>query len=425
MKRTYITALLALTTLLGLTLSLACQAQKQPGIIIPPSNLSTGLGGQKVGRTFLMINLNKPKIGKHQDAAGNFPYGYAPYDLWAAYNIPDYGGGGAGGAIAVVDAYHYPTALNDFNVYAQTFGLPLEPSSNPTASTNRVFQVVYANGRPPLDNGGWNVEAALDIEISHAMAPHAKVYLVEARSQYFSDLFAAVRTAASLPGVRQVSMSWGVGEAYEEVLYDLYFQVPGVVFVASTGDSGSGTQYPSASPYVVAAGGTSLYLDANDNRLGEIAWSGSGGGPSLFEPIPNYQVNGGLAGVFIDPFGTDTQFLSRGVPDVSLDADPNTGVAVFVSTPQESIPIGTYWIVVGGTSLAAPGLAGIINNNASFYGAFDSTNAELNWVYGLYNSPHYGWAYHDITVGFTGYFNAVPGWDFTTGVGTPNGFGSL
>src|SRR5205823_6185722 len=115
-------------------------------------------------------------------------------------------GAGGSGVIAIVDAYDYPTALNDFNVFSRQFGLPVETSSSATASTNQVFQVVYASGRKPRTNGGWAQEAALDIEWAHAMAPNAKIVLVEAASNSFANLFNAVDVASSIAGVKEVSM---------------------------------------------------------------------------------------------------------------------------------------------------------------------------------------------------------------------------
>jgi len=122
--------------------------------------------------------------------------------------------------------------------------------------------VVYAGGSaPPVDpTGGWELEEALDIEYAHAMAPHARLYLVEAASNYDSDLFAAIQVANNLVvcgrtsscplgsrGRGEVSMSWGGGEFPQEASLDGYFTAPGVVYFAAAGDY-PGVIYPCASP---------------------------------------------------------------------------------------------------------------------------------------------------------------------------------
>lgn len=127
-------------------------------------------------------------------------------------NLPSAGSG----VIVIVDAFDYPTALKDFNVFASQFGLPQEPSTDPFDPNNQVFQVVYANGSRPRSNCGWAQEAALDIEWAHAMAPNAKIVLVEAATNSFTNLFRAVDVASSIAGAREVSMSWGGSEFSSE-----------------------------------------------------------------------------------------------------------------------------------------------------------------------------------------------------------------
>src|SRR5215510_6802122 len=134
------------------------------------------------------------------------PTGKTPSDIRTAYNLPSTGGAGT---IAIVDAFDYPTAVNDFNTFSSQFGLPTETGDG------SVFQVVYPKGRP-RQNCGWAQESALDIEWAHAMAPNAKIVLVLARSNSFADLFQAVNVAETLPGVAQISMSWGGGEFSSE-----------------------------------------------------------------------------------------------------------------------------------------------------------------------------------------------------------------
>lgn len=194
-------------------------------------------------------------------------------------------------------------------------------------------------------------------------------------------------------------MSWGASEFAGETTYDSYFVKPGVVFVASAGDS-PGTEYPSVSVNVVSAGGTSTGRNpVTGNFIQENAWQVTGGGISAYEPRPSYQnAIGSLVGTH------------RGVPDIAFDADPSTGVWV--------LNYGR-WYIVGGTSVSAPALAGIINASGKFN---TSSNAELAQLYSGIGSVNF----HDVAAGncgpYAGY-QSTGGWDFCTGVGTPLGYG--
>jgi len=331
-----------------------------------------------------------------------------PATLRSAYNLPATATGGSN-AIALVDAYHYPTALADFNAFSSYFGLPQETSTVATAANSR-FQVVYAPGSQPESGGNyiasWNMEAALDIEYAHAMAPGAKIYLVEAASDSNSDLDYAVQVAATLPGVKEVSMSWGGGESsYEAIYYDPVFTASGVVYLASSGDSSDEMEYPAASPNVVSCGGTSVNRNVNGAFLSETAWNETGCGPSAYEPRPSYQ--NGVASVV----GT-----KRGVCDFSFDANPNTGVYVYDSTPLWG---EAGWWILGGTSVASPSLAGVLNLAASSGNGFAAnTAAEQARIYGSLGKAN---AFRDITSGTDGRYSCKVGYDFITGVGSPNG----
>lgn len=305
---------------------------------------------------------------------------------------------GGANAIALVDAFDYPTAEADLDYFSAQFGLP-----------KARFRVVYATGTQPAQDptGNWELEEALDIEWSHAMAPHAKIFLVEAASNSFGDLLTAEIVAADLvrkAGGGEVSNSWGGGEFPEEVLYDAYFATPGVVYFASTGDA-PGVIWPSTSPNVVAAGGTSISRNPfTGSFLAETAWTETGGGVSEFEPRPSYQ--DGIASII----GT-----ARGVPDLSFDSNPDTGVWVYDTVPFEGF-IG--WWILGGTSVASPSLAGIVNSAGDFH---HSSHGELREIYKNLGNPH---AFNDTTLGYcgpyAGYF-VSSGWDPCTGVGSVNG----
>src|SRR6476646_4086761 len=306
---------------------------------------------------------------------------------------------GGFGAIAVVVAFHDPTALADLQTFSAQFGL-----------TAPNLTVVFASGTKPAQDpsGGWELEAALDLEWAHAMAPGAKLFLVEARSSSLSDLLTAERVAGNLvsgAGGGEVSNSWGSDEFAGETSFDPSFTTPGVVYFASSGDQ-PGVQYPAASPNVVAAGGTTTaHNPLTANFLSERAWDLAGGGSSAFESRPFYQ------DVIQSIVGT-----KRGVPDLSFDSNPVTGAWVFDSTPVQGG--GSGWFIVGGTSLASPALAGIVNAAGNKLG---SSQAELSLIYSNLSITT---DFNDISSGFCGPtagLSSKLGWDFCTGVGSVKG----
>ena len=330
--------------------------------------------------------------------------GMNPTQIRSFYKLPPTGGQGV---IAIVDAYDYPVALADFNTFASQYGLPLETSSNPTAASNQVFQVVYASGTQPPQDTDWNQEAALDIEWAHALAPLAKIVLVEAASNGFSDLFLAVAKAAALPGVQEISMSWGSSEFSGEASFDATFNLAGPAFFASTGDQDFAS-YPACSAYVVGVGGTSVATSSTGAWTGESAWYYGGGGPSLYEAKPSWQTGVTMSGT------------TRGIPDLSADADPNTGVSIYDSVMDSKGNVG--WMVFGGTSVSSPCMAAMVNVTG---GTFTSTTQLLTNIYNYTQDSPY--AFRDITAGTAGALNypAGPGWDYATGVGAPQGGGSF
>jgi subtilase family serine protease len=332
-------------------------------------------------------------------------------------NVASSNPNGGGRAIAIVDAYDDPNASGDLAAFSAQFGV----------ATPSTFTVVYAPfggvtpgsctgvaSEPPVDpTGGWEVEESLDIEWAHAMAPEATLYLVEAQSSSFADLLCAVTVASNLVQAAkggEVSMSWGGTEWPTETSFDPVFTTPSVVYFAAAGDS-PGVIYPSASPNVVSAGGTSLDTNpVTGNFIVETVWQDAGSGPSAYESRPTYQK------VIRRIVGSQ-----RGTPDLAADANPYTGVWVldnFVSPDYglfcEATPC---WLVVGGTSVATPMWAGIVNAAGSFSA---STNAELSMLYRDKDQD-----FTDITLGscgpYIGYF-ALPGWDFCSGLGSPNSY---
>jgi hypothetical protein len=303
--------------------------------------------------------------------------GYNVNQIRTAYGLPF--SGGAGVTIAIIIAYDTPTIWTDLTQFSIQNNLPLPNDQN--------FEVHKMSNTITVDSG-WSQEACLDVEWAHAIAPDAKILLVESVNAYSPNMFAAVQYATSRPDVSVVSMSWGSNETRGETANDVYFSDPDVAFFAASGDDGSVVMYPSCSPYVVAVGGTTLNLDSYGNVISETAWSGSGGGVSQYENIPTYQSSYGL---------TSTK---RCVPDVAYNADKNTGVQVYCNG---------HWWIVGGTSAGAPQWAAIHALGAS---------AKLSNLYDKAKTSSATY-FRDITSGATSKYTAKAGYDYVTGLGSP------
>jgi hypothetical protein len=324
------------------------------------------------------------------------PAGYGPTDLRSAYGIGQTLSSPA--TVAVVDAYDDPNAAADLAVYRSTYGLP------PCTVANGCFRKVDQTGGthyPPGDPG-WAGEISLDLDMVSAVCPGCSILLVEANTADLADLGASVNKAVAL-GARFVSNSYGGGEDSSDPSADAaYFNHPGVAITASAGDSGYGVEYPAASQYVTAVGGTSLARATNARGWTESVWStssveGTGSGCSAYTAKPRWQ--------------TDKSCGKRTVSDVSAVADPDTGVAVYDTDGSAG------WNVYGGTSAAAPIIAGVY--------ALAGTPAATDYPAAYpYRSPNQLW---DVTAGSNGtcavnyYCSAVAGYDGPTGLGTPHG----
>ncbi len=365
------------------------------------------------GVTFLPTHvLSGHPLATHQSASGT-PSGLSPAQVRQAYGFNQITfnngavvGNGAGETIAIVDAYDDPSIAADLSVFDQQYGLAAP------ASFVKVSQTGSATQLPSADSG-WAGEIELDVEWAHAMAPGASILLVEANSANDSDLIAAVNYARQQPGVVTVSLSWGASEFSGEQNYDSSFTTPsghvGVTFFGSSGDSGSPAIWPALSTHVVAVGGTSLSVSSTGAYVGESGWSGSGGSLSTVLSAPTYQ-----QGLTIHNGGnTASSGGHRAGPDVSYDADPNTGVAVY----------GTYgwggWAQVGGTSAAAPQWAALVavadqGRALAGLGSLDGFTQALPAIYQLPASD-----FHDVTSGSNGGYQAGPGYDLVTGRGSP------
>ena len=333
------------------------------------------------------------------------PPGFGPSQFLSAYQLSGKAPGTTPKIIAVVDAYDDPTIASDLSTYDSTYKLPTFPtcSGSITTAKSACFQKVNQNGsitQHPASNAGWALEISLDVETAHALCQNCSILLVEANSATYNDLMSAEDRAVAM-GASVVSNSYGGSEFSSETSYDSHFNHPGVAFVASAGDAGYSVEYPAASQYVTAVGGTSLFLNSNGTYNKEVAWSGTGSGCSAVEPKPTPQI------------GITPGCAGRVVADVSADADPNTGAAVYDSTSYYGMK---GWFEVGGTSLASPIIAATYAQGGVPGGTQENSLP--------YAHPA---NLHDVTSGSNGscggsyLCTALAGYDGPTGLGSPNG----
>jgi hypothetical protein len=394
-------------------------------------------------------------------AAGNF--GLRPQDLHSAYSLPN--APETEQTVALVDAYNDPTAEADLKTYDEEFGLPA------CTTANGCFAKVGQTGSPSIlpfpktsleleqageseeaeDAIGWGAEISLDIESAHATCEGCHILLVEANSTSYVDLEAAEQTAINL-GAQEVSNSWGGPEQGVTVKGDETgpFNTPGVVITASGGDNGflgwdakhpeerGFTNYPAASPHVVAVGGTRLTL-TKGVWTGESVWNGdgaSGGGCSVQFTAPAWQQQAA-------DWSSVGCANKRAVADVAADADPHTGFAITDSSSACESEEAVHWCTFGGTSLASPIIAAV-------YALAGGANGVSYPAKTLYENQRVApGTLHDVTSGSNGECSSLPtksgisscaasqeaaascaghlsclaatGYDGPTGVGTPDG----
>lgn len=325
-------------------------------------------------------------LARVQPRATSAPTGLTPGQVKAAYGFPTEYKAGAGQTVAVVIPHHHPTLEADLKAFSQAFGL--RPC---TRSNGCLKQVNHRGGRDyPSTNRLWSTEAALDVQWVHAIAPGAKILVVEAKSDRLSDVLKALDYATS--HARYVTNSWGLDEYSGQLVHDKHFRRPGVSIFAASGDDGAGAGYPAAAPDVIAVGGTTL-VDIGQPTFEERGWSGSGGGCSRYATA--HPAQKAFAGYAATNCGD-----KRAIPDVALVADGRSGVSVYNSYKTEN-----PWHVVGGTSAAAPMWAA--------RSAVSRLTINATLLYGA-GVPI---PFRDITQGNNG-LPAGPGFDLVTGLGS-------
>jgi subtilase family serine protease len=318
--------------------------------------------------------------------ASKTPSGLTPSQITNFYNLPSSGGHGT---IVIIGAYDDQNIEKDLNIFSTQFNLPVCTTANGCFTKHKMSATMKTNS-------GWAMETSLDIEWAHAIAPNAKIMLVEAVTPSGANLLKSVDYAASVKDASAISMSWGGAEFPEEVSLDSHFKsVSGAPFFASSGDDGAGASWPAASPFVIGVGGTTVTVKSDGSFSKETAWTGSGGGVSAYEKEPTFQ-NG---------YSIPKASGMRAIPDVSYDANPATGFP---------IERGGKWYVVGGTSAGAPQWAAI---------AALGSGINLNNLYADKNGDNNGKYFRDITTGANGdcgyYCSARKHYDYITGLGSP------
>lgn len=381
MKRLVVVLCFALSLLLA---TVASPSQSFASSTHSVHTYARACGSVAVGfaRCHAILNINGTN--------GSSPTGLNPADLQSAYKLPSSTAGSAQ-TVAIVDAYNDANAESDLGVYRSTFGLPS------CTTANGCFRKVDQNGGTSYPRGdtGWAQEISLDVDMVSAICPNCHILLVEAKTNSFTNLSTAVDTAAKL-GANAISNSYGGSEYSNEVNDQSHYNHPGIAVTASSGDSGYGVQFPAASQYVTAVGGTTLTRASNIRGWSETAWSGAGSGCSAYITKPSWQTDAGCS--------------RRTVADVSADADPNTGVSVYDTFHTSG------WLVFGGTSVASPIIASVY--------ALAGNAASV--IYGSYPYSHTS-SLFDVTSGSNGscggsyLCTARTGYDGPTGLGTPNG----
>ncbi len=375
-------------------------------------------------------------------ATGSVVSTYTPAQIRAAYGLPAVPAAGtqltalqsaqlgAGQTIYIVDAQHDPNVAAELATFNQKFALPTcTTSAIPVGSSlplpalpagsGCTLSVVYATSAgvmtssAPAYDAGWATEIALDVQWSHAIAPLARIILIEAPDSSVGTLSAAVRLANTMgPGI--VSMSFGAPEGSWGSQFETAFAGAKMTYVAAAGDAGAAVEWPAVSQRVLAVGGTSLTYSGSGTRS-ETVWSGTGGGVSQFTSTPTYQTSA------VPGMGNPGH---RAVTDVSLNADPATGQ--YVAVIQQGAATAS-WLSAGGTSVSSPEWAALIAVANALRA--QATLPVLGVPHAqLYNSistvpSSYANAFGDVTQGSNGTCStcsAKTGYDLPTGLGTPN-----
>lgn len=388
----------------------------------------TGCGGSMIesSNDVIMIPASHQsgnEIENYDAVATNLP-AYTPSQIRTAYNMDPISTDpialGAGQTIYVVSAYYNPNTASDLAKFNTQYNLPQCTTTTLTATTKLPLSpstgdcslvLAFDSGSGtltntvPTTNSTWSQETALDVQWAHATAPMARIVLISTSAANIASVVSSI-TLANKMGTGIVSMSFGAPEASYVNNYESLFKTNNMTYVAASGDSGASVNWPAVSANVIGVGGT--WINANNNRI-ELAWNKSSGGVSSYIPKPTYQKN--------------VNAKMRAVPDVSFNASQQSGQFVYVTMAGAKTG---FWYALYGTSLAAPQWAGLlaVANAQKMIKGFPQgiSNTDLYYAYNAGNST-YATNFYDIITGSDGTCSACSagvGYDFVTGLGTPN-----
>jgi subtilase family serine protease len=377
-----------------------------------------------------LIRPSPTLIKSASDSPTCAPTSICPAMLDTAYGfstLQSSGTNGNGQTIVIVDAWGDPTLSSDLSIFDSQFGLKA-PKLN----------IIDIDGIPCTDTG-WSLETSLDVEWAHVTAPDAIITVLVASVPNPQDIYGAWTYALTNHIGNQISNSFGGAGCYNGYCNDTIGQGIGscestqgtegvnvgkivneaqkdhVTLLVSAGDDGAtgrGTTQEETIPDdcqgVLTVGGTTLSIDSSGKYIGETAWNGATGGGYTTNVEPDYQSSVKI----IDPY------KALGKPDVSAVADPDTGVWIYNQG-------NGGWLVIGGTSLSSPLWVGFladvnqIRANHGFEPAGFINQFLYEKVYGINGSSSlYSRDFHDIVSGNNNPWNAGPGWDPDTGLGS-------
>ena len=385
-------------------------------------------------RCFALIETENGNFVRPLTAApaATGPHAYGPTQYHTAYHLPNKTPQKANGTrkavtVAIVDAFDDATIYHDLTVYSKTKGIPVMPQC-----TKKIVKACFKKRNQGAAVGsavppGWDVEIALDVETVHAICQNCRIELIEAPNAKTTSLGAAENVAALHANIISNSFGgYGIDGKGSSAMNSPFIHANKAIVVAA-GDNGYGVSFPASLNAVVSVGGTRLLLGANNSYGSETAWgpdtvdpnSGSGSGCARGEN-PNFTpVNAQPFQLSVANYADTGCGTFRGDNDVSANADPFSGSAVYASARG--------WIKVGGTSLATPLIAG------TYALAANAATAQFpaSMLYAQAGTS----AFNDVTSGSDDAGNwpgapcnlsttactAAPGYDLPTGVGTPDG----
>lgn len=411
---------------------------QMPSVPAALQTLISSIGGLDNSVSYQPLGLDMSRISQQAARSNASPSGYGPSELATAYDTTPLASAGLQGqkqTVAIFELDGYQPA--DIQQYFQNYNL----------GTPNLSNVLVDGSKGSAGQGA--IEVELDIEVVGALAPRANQLIYEGpnTTQGLNDTYNRIVTDNQ---AQVLSTSWGLCESStgsaELMTLDTIFKeaaAQGISIYAAAGDAGAydcgdnnlSVDSPADDPYVTGVGGTNLQLGANNSYGSESVWSdstntgrgprgdGGGGGVSNAFALASWQTGSGVISNYSSgqPCGAPSGQYCREVPDISADADPNSGYAVYCTVTSAGCS-SSGWIVVGGTSAAAPFWAGssaLINQylQNQHLASFGAANPAL---YAVYNSQQAAAAFHDVTAGNNLYYPATAGYDMASGLGSPD-----